>query len=55
MTRLQTGGAPGMSPAELAAMQGKRGGGRGVLILAAGIGIALGMIALFVLSRFLLH
>ncbi|MDI3286496.1 serine/threonine-protein kinase [Polyangium sp. 15x6] len=29
--------------------------GSGVLILAAGIGIALGMIALFVLSRFLLH
>jgi serine/threonine-protein kinase len=39
-------GAPGAS---------QPGGGRGVLLIAAGIGVALGMIALFVLSRFLLR
>jgi serine/threonine-protein kinase len=56
MPRMQTNPNPG----EITASRGQQqmsgsSSGRGVLIIAAGIGVALGMIALFVLSRFLLR
>lgn len=48
---------PGTGPAPMGLPQGSQdtSSGRGVLVIAAGVGVLLGMIALFVLSRFLLH
>jgi serine/threonine-protein kinase len=43
------------NPSEITGSRGQPSSGRGVLIIAAGIGVALGMIALFVLSRFFLR
>ncbi|UQA62274.1 serine/threonine-protein kinase [Polyangium aurulentum] len=60
MPRIQTNPVGVPNPAELAMAQQNKlaassSSGRGVLILAAGIGVLLGMLALFVLSRFLLR
>jgi serine/threonine-protein kinase len=66
MPRPQLGSVPGHGGPPSGLMSGpmpmeppgatqKASGGKGILIIAAGVGVALGMIALFVLSRFLLR
>lgn len=55
MQGMQNLQAQGQPPMAMHPPSHDAGGGKGILILAAGVGVALGMIALFVLSRFLLH